>query len=82
MEITHTSPFYLVLRKEYFVLRETLKYITFNRGGRGGSVLLYSVLLHGPLCKDSDKSPKVGLLLIFSISLVHGTVSRDGFCFP
>ncbi len=44
------------------VHRETLtQYITFNRGGRGESVLLYCSLwfcnrdvLHQPLCVDSD----------------------------
>jgi hypothetical protein len=41
------------------VPRETLtQYITFKRGGRGESVLLYSVVLqpdvlHRPLCEDS-----------------------------
>jgi hypothetical protein len=60
------------------VLRETLtQYITFNRGGRRESVLCYSVVLQPYMsCLDPSertvtKSPKVGPLLIFSISLVH-----------
>ncbi len=59
------------------LLKETLtQYITFNRGGWVESVLLYSVVLQPwrpawtPLCEDSDKSPELGPLLIFSISLV------------
>jgi hypothetical protein len=46
------------------VHRETLtQYITFKRGGRGESVLLYSVvlqrdILQRPLCADSDKIPE------------------------
>jgi hypothetical protein len=41
------------------VLRETLtQYITFNRRGRGDSVLLYSCNLNRHLCEDSDKIPE------------------------
>jgi hypothetical protein len=42
-----TNPFSLELCKEYFIVhRETLtQYITFKRGGRGESVLLYYVFL-------------------------------------
>jgi hypothetical protein len=42
-----TTTFSLVLRKEYFDCpqRDYAPYITFNRGGRGESVLLYSVVL-------------------------------------
>jgi hypothetical protein len=46
------------------VLRETLtQYITSNRRGRGDSILLYlfvlqPVVLHRPVCEDSDKIPE------------------------
>jgi hypothetical protein len=37
-----TTPFSLVFPKEYF--EALTQYITFSRGGRGESVLLYSVV--------------------------------------
>ncbi len=62
-----------MLRKEcnLTVLRETLtQYITFTRGGRGESVLLYCVVLQpcflfciDPSMRIVTKSPKVGPLL-------------------
>jgi hypothetical protein len=61
--------FYCCARNIFTVLRETLtQYITFNTGGIGESVLLYSVVcnrvvLHRP------KSWKVGPLYLYSPSL-------------
>jgi hypothetical protein len=56
------------------VHRETLtQYITFKRGGRGESLLLYSLAIEtyciDPSVRIVTKSPKVRPLLIFSIYL-------------
>ncbi len=69
-----TTPFSLVLRKEYFTVhRETLtQYSTFKRGGEGSlfSCILYSLATVMPcinaLVRIVTKSPKVRPLLIFS----------------
>jgi hypothetical protein len=52
------STFCLVLRKEYFDCPQRESHAVHNRGGRGESVLLYSVVLHRPICEDSDKIPE------------------------
>ncbi len=67
-----TTPFSLVLCKEYFDCSQ--RNITFKSGGRGESVLFYFVVLTVTSCIDTSvrivtKSPKMEPLLIFSISL-------------
>ncbi len=83
-EITHATPFSLVLRKEYFtVRRETLtQYITFKRGGV--CTLVLCSLATVTSCTDLSVrivtiSPKVGpLLTVYSPSLWYQLIWKLG----
>ncbi len=90
IEITYDPHLFSLAHRIFWpVLRETLtQYIAFNRGGRGESLLVYSVVLQpcmtsciDPSVRIVTKSPKVRVepLLKFSISHVWYQIRKHTF---